>query len=223
MAKIEHIFYDLDNTLWDFDRNSYESIHELSTELIPNIAPESFIKEYKLINDQYWAKYRKNEVSKEELRWGRFYDALKLFEINDKDLAVNFAEKYLAICPLKPNLIEGAKELLEWSSKHYKLHIITNGFEEVQGVKMKNCKIDHYFEVVMTSERAYCKKPSSAIFKKSLREADARPENSLMVGDSWEADILGAQKVGMKALFYNPSDSRSMKSLIEVKDFLCNL
>lgn len=223
MSKIQHIFFDLDNTLWDFDRNSNESLHELSEKLIPDINPEDFIKEYKTINEEYWARYRKNLVSKEELRWGRFYDALKVFFVDDKELSEHFADQYLSICPLKPNLVKGAKELLEWTSQHYKLHIITNGFEEVQGIKIKNCKIDHYFDVIMTSERAYCKKPSPDIFKKSLKEAGARVENALMVGDSWEADILGAQRLGMKALYFNPSDDRSMKNLWEVKEYLCNL
>jgi len=206
--KICNVFFDLDRTLWDFESNSQEMLSELYKDYkLDNIVDAdegSFILKYKEINEYYWEKYRIGEVNKETLRTIRFHKTFEYYKVKNKELSDAFAGDYIQKCPLKPGLLPGTKELLDYLHNKVKLHIITNGFEEVQHVKMEASGINQYFDVVMTSEKAGCKKPDTDIFIKALKDADADASTSLMVGDHFEIDVIGAQNVGMKALLYDP-------------------
>ncbi len=227
----EHIFFDLDHTLWDLETNSRETLNELFTEhelTEKGIAsPEDFIKEYHHINERMWEEYRKGLIDKETLRYARFHEAFQLFGINDKPLAERFGKDYVENGPLKTNLFPHTIEVLEYLQKKYSLHIITNGFEEVQHIKMKHSGIEGYFLNTITSEAAGFKKPDIRIFEYALKTADARVENSLMIGDNLEADIIGAREAGLHQLLFNPKGEShgeeityEIKSLKELFDLL---
>lgn len=227
----ETIFFDLDHTLWDFERNSYEALSELADKykLIEKgvSSLKSFINDYFVINELLWDEYRKGSITKESLRYERFYRTLKKYEIEDFQLAKSFGDDYVSISPFKTHLFPHSVEILNYLKDKYSLHIITNGFEEVQHLKLKNCKLDQYFTEVITSERSGYKKPDARMFHFSLAATNENPENCLMIGDSLEADILGAKKVGIDQVYFNPQGNfhseiltHEIKSLVELKDFL---
>ena len=209
MSKYKHIFFDLDRTLWDFETNSFETLSELSIKYkfkdlgIDSI--DSFITQYNPINNRMWDEYGKGIIDKKTLRYGRFSEALLKFNINDKQLAKQFADDYIASSPLKTSLFPHTKEVLEYLNQKYFLHIITNGFEEVQHTKLKKCKIDHYFNQIITSEQVGFNKPDIRIFHYSLSAANTTTEDSLMIGDNLQADIVGARNAGMNQVFFNNS------------------
>lgn len=205
--KLGHIFFDLDNTLWDFDANSKACLHELFEEFklatLGHMSADQFVANYIRHNDRYWALYRENKISKSRLRVARFEIALSDHGVRDKQLAATIGEAYLDQCPYKTKLIDGAREVLDALHGTYHLHILSNGFEEAQSIKLDQCNLRSYFDVVLTSEGAKAKKPSPQIFKQAMRMAGAQASACWMIGDGLDIDVRGAQKVGWKAIHYN--------------------
>lgn len=226
--KIQHVFFDLDHTLWDFEKNSDLTFQKVFT--INNINTDlvSFLEVYKPLNFEYWKLYREEKVTKEELRYGRLkktFDAIN-YVISDEMIDV-IADQYIACLADFNYLFDGTFEILDYLKGKYKLHIITNGFEEIQSKKMMNSNIYHYFDKVITSESVGVKKPNSKVFTYALDLAKADKENSIMIGDNIEADINGALKVGMKAIHCNfeneiikSNEFISVTSLLEIKQYI---
>lgn len=219
---ISHIFFDLDHTLWDFDRNSALTFEAIFKEEKLDICLSDFLEKYVPINNNYWKLYRENKISKEALRTGRLKDCFKDMKMNVPALVIeNLSHNYIKFLPNYNNLLEDALEVLEYLRPNYKLHIITNGFEEVQQAKLLNSKISNYFTTVTTSEEAGVKKPHKDIFYKALQKSEALPENSLMVGDNYEADIHGAFEVGMQTIFfdyYQLKEERELPGIQKLKE-----
>ncbi len=223
---INHIFFDLDHTLWDFEKNSAQTFGFIFKENNIDVSLNDFLSRYIPINHQYWKLYREDKVSKPELRYKRLkesFDGLK-YEISDR-MIDHLATVYIDNLPNYNSLFNGAIEILEYLSPNYQLHMITNGFEEVQLKKMKNSKIHHYFDQIITSEDVGVKKPNAKIFHHALALANAKPEKSMMIGDNLEADIIGAQKVGLQTILFHeekPFDNQTIhvSNLIEIKQYL---
>lgn len=208
MKIYNQIFFDLDGTLWDIQTNTHIALREIFFELFPE-QPEfvfqRFYSEYKKWNERLWAAYRRNRISKENLRTARFEKALANAQLNHDSKTIEFmANSFLHKCPALPNLIPGAIELLEHCSGRYKLHIITNGFKEVQEIKMRSSGIIKYFGHFFYSEDLGVKKPNIKIFKNALNISHCANENALMIGDDWGADIIGARNAGIDQVFFNP-------------------
>ncbi len=203
-----HLFFDLDHTLWDFERNSRETLRDLFTELkLESFGIADFglfMERYEYHNKYCWMQYRNGKMDKEEVRVNRFIYALADFHIERKDLVYTLSDLYVQRSPDKLNLIEGAAEVLETLSPAYRLHIITNGFEEVQYRKLKNTGLLGYFDKIITSERAGALKPSPAIFEFALKRASAGRSESVYIGDNLEADMLGARNAGLDQVYFNP-------------------
>ncbi|PQJ79217.1 YjjG family noncanonical pyrimidine nucleotidase [Polaribacter porphyrae] len=226
--KIEHIFFDLDHTLWDFEKNSDLTFQKIFLNNNIEIKIEGFLEVYKPINRKYWKLYREEKVTKKELRYQRLkkaFDAIN-YTISD-DLIDKLAIEYIDCLPHFKNLFDGTFEILEYLKEKYKLHIITNGFEEIQTIKMKSSNILHYFDEIITSESVGVKKPNPKVFNYALQSANATPQNSIMIGDSIEADIEGALNVGLTAIHCNfenedikRNDFTSITSLKEIKQYL---
>jgi len=201
---ITDVFFDLDHTLWDFDKNSGLAFERVFKKHQTPIKVTAFLEVYEPINLEYWRLFRNDKVSKQNLRRGRLGDTFKHFNINyTNDLLDEMADSYIDELPVDNHLFEGALDILDYLSEKYTLHIITNGFEEVQFKKLKNSGIINYFKSVTTSENAGVKKPNPLIFHLALEKAKTNAINSVMIGDSLEADIKGAENVEMKTLFYN--------------------
>jgi putative hydrolase of the HAD superfamily len=225
MTKYKNLFIDLDKTLWDFDSNSLITLHELfdtyqlKEKGIKNF--DCFLTYYKAYNHTLWQKYRKGEIEKEFLSVERFNGTLKNFGINDLEMAKKMASGYIRISPTKTKLYPNAIEVIEKLSKKYKLHILTNGFSEVQFVKVENSGLAPYFDTIITSEMAGFQKPKPEIFHFTLKKTGAKKENTLMIGDDLEADILGAKNVGIDQIFVNfEKRPHSEKPLHEVNSLL---
>jgi putative hydrolase of the HAD superfamily len=202
-----HLFFDLDETLWDFKRNSYETLHELLGDhsLTPlGVERAFFIERYHYHNDYYWDLFRKGKISRDELRSGRWKKTLSEFNISDDSLAQKLSEQYLHRLPWKKNLFADTLRVLDYLKARYTLHIITNGFEEVQYRKIETSGLAKYFTHVITSERAGSQKPQREIFLFAFDLTGATVRNSLFIGDSIEADIHGAKAIGMDHILFNP-------------------
>lgn len=219
MEAIKHIFFDLDHTLWDFEKNSALAFEKIFQELNFDINSQQFMAIYNPINVAYWKLYEKNEIDQETLRVNRVKDtfealnyAITLDEIN---IISNLFIEYLTS---NNHLIEGTIETLDYLKDKYVLHIITNGFSFVQDVKLQKSNLDKYFITITNSEAAGHKKPHENIFKHALTIANASKTESIMIGDSYEADVLGAQNFGIKAVYFNPkAEMISQNQIIQIQ------
>lgn len=201
----KHLFFDLDRTLWDFDTNNKLTFAELfdKFQLAARgiLNPDKFYNEYQRINMALWEEYKYERITKEMLNFRRFYESLQLYDISDSALAREMGSYYITASPLKTMLYPLTIETLERLKQKYQMHIITNGFEEVQYIKIEKSGLGKYFDKIITSERAGCKKPGKAIFEFALRETNADVSESIIIGDDYEADILGARTVGMDQIW----------------------
>ena len=224
---IKHVFFDLDHTLWDFDRNSALTFEKIFILNGISINLDEFLEVYVPLNLAYWKMYREERIDKESLRFRRLDDAFKQlnFEVTTR-MIYRLSEDYIKYLTTFNHLFEGTFELLDYLSPKYSLHIITNGFEEIQVKKLKGADIYGYFDQVVNSEMAGVKKPNLKIFELALDMAGTTSNRSIMIGDNIEADVLGAKAAGFTALHFNahndpPHDHCQMISdLGEIKSFL---
>ncbi len=214
---MKHIFFDLDHTLWDFKKNSDQTFKFLFKKHQINCSLEKFLYYYRNINFSYWEKYRKNEVSKEALKIGRLRDTFDKIKVNvSQEMLMLLAEEYLYYLPENNHLFEGTIEILTYLQPNYELHLITNGFNEVQHQKIKNSNLTPFFKEVITSEDVGVKKPDPTIFDFALKKANAIKKESIMIGDNWEADVMGALQYGIKAIYFNPDNKPVGENIMSI-------
>ncbi len=210
MRKYKHLFFDLDNTLYDFNTNAYIAMKEAFKEIgLFEILPsfDDFFSNYELINEELWSLYREKNISKDNLRIERFKKSLEIYNIRPEIPYTEIDDLYLKIMSTQTNLFPETKEILEELKKrNYKLHIITNGFREVQKDKIINTGLSQFISNVFISEEIKSPKPSREIFEWSVKSSNAKKKESLMIGDSWESDIIGAKKFGIDQVFFNPNN-----------------
>lgn len=208
MKKYRHLFFDLDHTLWDFETNSRETLCELFE--VHNLAQstgtnhDTFYSTYSRINAEKWALYRAGTITKEELREQRFYETFRNLGIDDIVFSRDFEKLYLQKCPHRTALLPGAIEVLDYLAEKYELHILTNGFREVQDIKLEKSGLKPYFKEIISSETVGVNKPHERIFKESMKLAGASCTDSLMIGDNLEADVIGARLCGIDQVYFNP-------------------
>lgn len=204
----QHIFFDLDHTLWDFDANAKESLEELYVFFqleSKNIGPfQQFYSIYLDHNKILWNRFEKGFITVEELKWKRMWRTLLDFKIADEKLAKEMSEYFLQILPTKKKVFEYTYEILDYlTEKKYALHLITNGFEKTQRLKLESSALTKYFKNVITSEISNSVKPKKEIFEYAVKQAGGKIEESIMIGDNLHADILGAKNAGMHSVFVN--------------------
>ncbi|CAA0144086.1 YjjG family noncanonical pyrimidine nucleotidase [Tenacibaculum maritimum] len=224
---IQHIFFDLDHTLWDFERNSELAFQRIFEERKIPVSITDFLKIYKPINFKYWKLYREEKVSKEVLRYNRLKETFEELTYSiSTELIIAISEDYINFLSDYNHLFEGTIEILDYLKEKYELHIITNGFKEVQHLKMEKSGIKKYFTHIITAESIGVKKPDPKIFAYAMKLAKATPKNSVMIGDSYEADVIGGLDMGMSAIYCNLEKKENIKgistiqSLIELKQYL---
>ena len=201
---VTDIFFDLDHTLWDFEKNSGLAFNEIFIELNFPFSLDVFLKLYNPINHAQWKLYRENKITQEDLRFNRLNKTFEKLNYSASiGLIDKISEQYITYLSTFPHLFEGAIELLEVLKNRFRLHIITNGFDKVQQFKIENSGIESFFEFVFTAEKVGFKKPHPEIFIQSLKTVNTTAEASIMIGDSFEADILGALNQGMQAIHFN--------------------
>ena len=226
-----YILFDLDHTLWDFERNSAETLFELYDVYhlsgFGKFKKEDFINKFQEINRVLWALYDRNEITREYLRRERFKLVFNGLNFTNDDIALNLGDDYLRICPQKIHVIPNAIEILDYLNTRYQLVIITNGFEEVQHTKLSFSQLKKYFLEIVTSEEAGHKKPNRGIFEFAVKKINAKISECIMVGDNIETDIKGAHRVNMDIIFYNPGKithnekvTQKISDLLELKAIL---
>ena len=201
---VTDIFFDLDHTLWDFEKNSGLAFNEIFIELNFPFSLDVFLKLYNPINHAQWKLYRENKITQEDLRFNRLNKTFEKLNYSASiGLIDKISEQYITYLSTFPHLFEGAIELLEGLKNRFRLHIITNGFDKVQQFKIENSGIESFFEFVFTAEKVGFKKPHPEMFIHALKTVNTTAEASIMIGDSFEADILGALNQGMQAIHFN--------------------
>ena len=217
--KYSHIFFDIDNTLWDFETNSRLAMQTAFNSLIANseVSFDTFFTTYSKHNKLLWESYRNRQITKKEL-------ALKRFELTFDELGIRQAdpvkmnECYLAEMPEQKHLNAGVVELLEYlKQKRYYLSIITNGFSEVQVQKLETSGISAFFSSIFISENVKAPKPGKEIFEAAVKSTNAKKQKSIMIGDDWEVDILGAYNYGIDSIYYQPNYPNKTQPEIEKK------
>lgn len=224
---IKHVFFDLDHTLWDFDKNSELTfqkifqIHNLEVSIV------DFLNIYKPVNLKYWKLYRDEKVNKEQLRYGRLKETFDTLNYTVLDEVIyQLSDDYITYLSTFNHVFEHTMAILNYLKPKYNLHIITNGFHEAQHKKLVRSNISNFFKTVTNSEMAGVKKPNPLIFEYALKAANASVEESMMIGDNYEADIIGALDCGIDAIFFNyhkhdfESHIKVVDDLIELKKYL---
>jgi len=220
MRIYDHLFFDLDNTLWDFTTNSRLAMEQtlMQNELLPIISSfDDFFEVYEQVNHSLWNDYHSKKITKQKLIVERFSRSMKAFGIHNYDWN-ELNSRYLENMALQTKLFPGTIETLSTlKSKGYQMHIITNGFREVQYSKLTNCGLAAFFTKVFISEEIQTTKPHRQIFEHALKSTNAPKKRSIMIGDSWETDIIGALEFGMdQVMFLNQGHNQipeSIKSL----------
>ena len=226
----QHIFFDLDHTLWDFEKNSKDTMWQLYNRFrlegrgIKDF--DAFYEVYRGHNEKLWVRFRKGFIKREELRWKRMWHTLLDFKIGDTKVANELSSAYIEILPTQKFLVQYAKEVIEYCASKYTLHIITNGFETTQKQKLYNCGLSPFFKNIITSEKSNSIKPKKEIFDFAQSLAMAEKRDCIMVGDALEIDVAGALNAGWDAIYYNPErvkhdqmpthEIASLKSLLDI-------
>ncbi len=224
---ITDVFFDLDHTLWDFDKNSALTFNKIFKLNNIEVSIVEFLSHYEPINLKYWKLYREEKIEKKALRFGRLNDAfLAMKHQLDENLIFKLSDDYIKYLTTFNHLFENTFEILDYLNLNYNLHIITNGFEEAQHKKLSSSKIIHYFNTVTNSEMVGVKKPNPKIFNYALNLANTEIDRSIMIGDSYEADIIGAKSIGMDVIFFDINDTvidtdiKQVNNLISLKNYL---
>ncbi len=209
MKKYTHIYFDLDHTLWDYKANAYEAFRDIydQFELYRQTdSLDSFFNVFVKYNDLLWERYRKGEIKKKSLLTERFELTLGEFGIHKNGMAEKISQAYITLSPYKTNLLPYTREVLTYLSDKYNLYILTNGFNEVQFIKLNKSNLTGFFKQVFTSENAGYQKPRKEIFEYALKSVNAKKSESLMVGDDLNVDIIGARSFGIDQVYFNPDN-----------------
>lgn len=204
----KYVFIDLDDTIWDFHANAKSSLHEIYEQRKFGRYFESFDQYFSIYakrNLELWDLYGRGEVTKEFLSLERFLYPLLQVDINDPQLAREIGREYLEMLPTRTELVPHAKELLDYLHTKYPLTVVSNGFIEVQYKKLRSSGLEKYFSHVVLSEEANALKPDKRIFEHALKLNNASATETIMIGDSYDADIVGAQNAGIDQVWFNPN------------------
>ena len=229
--KYRHLFFDLDHTLWDFEKNASETLHTLyerhNFARFGTFAVEDFMQVYSNINHALWRLYQGNKISQDQLREVRFTRTLAKLGVPEDQVPATISDEFTDILPLKSAVFPFTHEVLDYLKPNYRLHLITNGFNDVQALKLASSNLTHYFQELITSEHSGHLKPDPRMFAHALKRTGATAAESLMIGDNLECDVLGAYNAGIDQVYFNPDKRRHFNTitheiscLSELKAFL---
>ncbi|MCA5005926.1 YjjG family noncanonical pyrimidine nucleotidase [Sphingobacterium bovistauri] len=221
------IFFDLDHTIWDFDLNARQTLHELYyiykfDRLFNRPNSDEFIETYTMNNHRVWDLYHHGKIDKPTLRKLRFSDTFTQLGVDPELFPIDFEEDYLKICPTKTNLFPNAIETLAYLQSKYNLHLISNGFKEACEKKLYHSDLEKYFKTIVISEVFGVNKPDPRIFDYAITNGQTQKDKSIMIGDNLDADVRGALNAGLDAIFFNvisaekPNDVPHM--IVDLKD-----
>ncbi len=225
---IRHVFFDLDHTLWDFDANAARTLHALHAAhgLDEWFAVETFIETYTRINHAAWHRFHRGEISQAELRGSRFPDTFRALGADAARVPKDFGEEFITVCSGQSGLFPHTHSVLAaLKGRGFGLHIITNGFRDSQHRKLAASGLEPYFDEIVTTDCLGCAKPDPRIYAHALARAGATPTESLMIGDSFDADVRGAERAGITAIWFNPGaeavpDAAPVRAIVDLRELL---
>ncbi|MBC8082727.1 MAG: noncanonical pyrimidine nucleotidase, YjjG family [Hymenobacter sp.] len=231
MKTYRHLFFDLDHTLWDFEANADETLRHLYEQhrlaRFGAFTVEEFIRVYSDINHALWRLYQGNKITQQQLRATRFPRTFVKLGLGEADSPAGISEQFTDMLPQKSAVFPFTFEVLDYLKPKYELHLITNGFREMQYAKMASAGLTDYFQEIVTSECCGHLKPDVRIFRHALDRTGAQAAESLMIGDNLECDVLGAHNAGLDQVYFNPEKRRhfvdityEISCLSELKAFL---
>jgi putative hydrolase of the HAD superfamily len=210
MARYQCVFFDLDHTLWDYESNCAETLHDLyhryRLEQQGAASFPEFLKTFITINNRLWDDYDHGRIDRDVLRLKRFSRVLKEAGVDDYEMSLRLSHDYLSESPKGKNLMPQAIETLDYLAGAYPLYIITNGFDEIQSTKLASSGIHRYFKKIITSEQAGHKKPEREIFDYALKQDGFQPHEAIMIGDNLLTDMAGARNANLDQVFFNPNN-----------------
>jgi putative hydrolase of the HAD superfamily len=225
MADLKHLFFDLDDTLWDYESNSRAVLQDLFREfgLEKKISAsfEDFFQVYKKVNLELWSFFYKRQINKHQLRDRRWNLVFGHFGYHNKENHDELTRFYVERAPFGTCLKDGCIDTLSYLQSKYKLHLITNGFREIQDIKIDGCGLRGFFSNIIICEEHDLVKPELKVFRLAEKLAGCKPQEAVMIGDSLESDIHGALGAGWQAVYFSndPGDFRGsvIRSLEELK------
>jgi putative hydrolase of the HAD superfamily len=204
----KHLLFDLDHTLWDFEKNSRETLLELydsyNFKKYSKFDSYDFLQKFKEVNTTLWELYDRNDIDRMYIRKNRFKMVFTQLGLKEQDVPPDISDVYLSICPTKSNVIPDTFEVLDYLKGKYHMHIITNGFDDIQDTKLNSSNLRSYFDKIFTSEAVGFKKPSKEMFEKAVELIGTRKKSCVMIGDNIETDIKGALNASLDVIFFNP-------------------
>jgi putative hydrolase of the HAD superfamily len=226
-----HLFFDLDHTLWDFEKNADETLRtlfELHNLGRYGFSVDTFIARYSEVNHALWRLYQANKIGQQELRSVRFVRTLTKLGVPEDEVPATISDQFTDILPQKSAVFPYTHDVLDYlRDKGYVMHLITNGFQDMQHLKLASSRLTDYFVEVVTSEHSGCLKPDRRIFEHALERAGTTAAESLMIGDNLECDVLGAYNAGIDQVYFNPDKRRhsaqityEISCLSELKEIL---
>ena len=197
------VWFDLDDTLWDFSFNSKDTLREVYTHYRLDrfwSDCEQWISDYHSINDPLWVEYANGTISSEHLRFKRFYDSFLLGGMNREEAGTiaNEADSfYLERLATRTRTTNGAHQLLErLTNRGFRLGILSNGFEKTQIKKLSSADLKKFFDFIVSSDTAGYNKPDPRIYRYAERLARVNADSCIMIGDNVSTDIEGASNAG---------------------------
>lgn len=226
-----HLFFDLDHTLWDFEQNANETLRTLFDQhdfaRFGTFTVDEFIRVYSGINHGLWRLYQNNKITQQQLRDVRFVRTLTRLGLAEAAIPATISTDFTTMLPQKSAVFPFTYEVLAYLRPTYRLHVLTNGFNEMQHLKLASAKLTPYFEEIITSDHSGHLKPDPRMFAHALARTGAAAAESLMIGDNLECDVLGAYNAGIDQVYFNPEKRRhfaqvthEISCLRELKDFL---
>lgn len=209
MKEYKVVLFDLDHTLWDFDRNSFETLTELykQHELVQlgGLSFSQFHQAFQSVNTHLWDLYDRGQLDRNVIRYQRFSLIFESISVRNEAIADKLSSDYLKLSPTKSHLVDGAQEMLDYLKARYPLYLVTNGFTETQTTKARSGGIQDYFQSIVTSELAGHKKPAKEIFDYVLQLGGFNHHDAIMIGDNLLTDITGAADSGIDTVHFNPN------------------
>jgi putative hydrolase of the HAD superfamily len=225
VKKYKHILFDLDHTLWDFEKNSTEALLEVyehfHLDRFGLFSPLDFALKFKEVNALLWEQYNLDKIEKEYLRNQRFRLVLTSLGIEEEKVPPDIGRIYIEICPVKGHVIPNAFEVLDYLLPKYNLHVITNGFDDIQDLKLVHSKLRDYFDTIITSESAGHKKPRKEMFERAIELIGTTADDCIMIGDNPITDIQGAINASLDVIYFNPENvSHDLPVTHEIRNLL---